>query len=351
MSQNESANEMQPDLGRTKWEQIELLGKGEFGLVYKVRNSAFAGTPPPVYAAKISTGIGHSNDLLRREIDVHSRLVHPNIIQYINSFEILECGGKSIIQVAPGTVNLACVCMVIEIANGNLQEQFKPHKPPQAPTPLDIRFAKKWARDLVSALIYLKEQSILHRDIKLQNVLLVGGIAKLADFGFATLIENLPPLENRPRVGTPVYFAPEIINKNLYSYQSDVWALGCVIYAMVTGRLPFMANKMPALAQKIVAVNFAPLPEEYDSIGAFFNKDPIARIRIENVLALDFFTEYSTYRSPVRHGMSFEVFKAFKEEFGLGTRDAFYMYLANKFPEKPPMSLKEFSELYDRLYL
>ena len=347
MSEVLSQSEMQPEVGHARWEQIESLGRGEYGLVFKVKNTSDIGTLQPVYAAKISTGRGYSNELLLKEIDVHSRLVHPNIIQYITSFEMLECGGKSIIQVAPGTVDMACVCMIIEIANGNLQQQFRPRDPDNQAVPIDIRFVKKWARDLVSALIYLKEQSIIHRDIKLQNVLVSGGAAKLADFGFAIKIEDLPPLDVRKVVGTPVYFAPEVIKSKLYSYQSDLWALGVVIYSMLMGRLPFVSNKMNILADKILKGVKWPLPREHESIDAFFTQSAFSRIKIEAVLSLPFFTG-EVQQKP---GMQLNVFKMLKEEFGSGTREAFYMYLANRFPESPPLSLKDFNELYDQLYL
>lgn len=329
---------MQPAVGVPRWSQLERLGAGTFGLVFRVRNQATGNE----YAAKVSTGPGKSNDMLKKEIQVHSRLTHPNIIQYVNSFDMLECGGGSIIQVDPQGLlsgNTVCICMLLELANGG--ELHKKVKPRYGLPAEDVR---KYGREVVGAMIYLKEQGILHRDIKLENILLHNGVAKLADFGFACFIEEVDSLDKLD--GTPLYFAPEMISSTKYSFQSDVWALGCVMYGMIEGRLPFNGRNLPDLGTKVLANARRPFKEDrFDSLGMLLMTDPNQRVRIENVLHLDFFNQQDADSS-----IELPDFKRLKMEFGDGTREAFYMYLAGRNPDESPMSMNEFNDLYDRLY-
>lgn len=320
---------MQPDVGVANWKQLERLGNGAFGLVFKVLNE----DTNKEYAAKISKGSGHSNDLLLDEIKVHSRLIHPNIIQYITSFEMLECGGGSIVQAAPNPSN--CICMILEMAdNGTLYTKSITRATRK------LQIFRKYARGVVGALIYLKEQGIVHRDIKLENVLIDGGVVKLADFGFACFVEK--SCKTRDRVGTPLYFAPEVIKESHYSFQTDVWALGVVFYHMITGKFPFNANTMPELSVKILNGYREPFKSDvYHSLGVMFLQDPEQRIKIEHVLHLHVFNESQDVP---------EEFLQAKVEFGDGTRDAFYMYLAARNPDQPAMPLNEFNDYYDRLY-
>ena len=92
------------------------------------------------------------------------------------------------------------------------------------------------------ALKYLHAHKIIHRDIKLENIMLssqqANCDAKLADFGLA---EKLNKRSNRC-AGTFGYVAPEILAEKPYGTASDIWSLGCLLYAMLTVTLPFMSS-------------------------------------------------------------------------------------------------------------
>ena len=96
-----------------------------------------------------------------------------------------------------------------------------------------------WSAQLASALTYLHESKILHRDLKSQNIFLTSNIAechtsplntavKLGDFGISRPLEGTCDLASTC-VGTPAYMAPEVCHKSLYSFPCDVWSLGCVL--------------------------------------------------------------------------------------------------------------------------
>lgn len=83
---------------------------------------------------------------------------------------------------------------------------------------------------------------IIHRDIKLANILKSKGIYKLADFGFALEQQSQESIIRKFNVGTPLYMAPELIEHNSYSEKSDIWALGIVFYQMIFGVHPFIGK-------------------------------------------------------------------------------------------------------------
>ena len=88
------------------------------------------------------------------------------------------------------------------------------------------------------SLNYLHTKSIIHSDIKLNNLLLTGdNIIKLCDFGVAQVLKSAYFQYNR--VGTPLFVCPEIVNKQPYNEKADVWGLGCAIYYLATFEAPF----------------------------------------------------------------------------------------------------------------
>jgi len=84
---------------------------------------------------------------------------------------------------------------------------------------------------MLLALLYLHKWWILHWDLKTQNIFLKNGRIRLGDFGIAKVLDNTKDFANTC-IGTPYYMSPELFKNKPYSYESDVWALGCVLYEM-----------------------------------------------------------------------------------------------------------------------
>ena len=101
-------------------------------------------------------------------------------------------------------------------------------------------------------------ENICHRDIKLENILISDrGKVKIIDFGFSVHVEDGQKL--KVFCGTSSYMAPEIVKKHDYSgFASDIWALGIVLYVMLTGRFPFKAKNEKELFSRIVVGNYLP---------------------------------------------------------------------------------------------
>ena len=78
---------------------------------------------------------------------------------------------------------------------------------------------------------YLHSRFILHRDLKTQNIFISKNLVKLGDFGIAKVMEGSMTAASTV-IGTPYYMSPEVCQNQPYSYKSDVWALGCILYEM-----------------------------------------------------------------------------------------------------------------------
>ena len=102
--------------------------------------------------------------------------------------------------------------------------------------------AKNLIIQIIKGIIYLHSKNICHRDIKLENILVMkNDVIKIIDFGFAVKCNK--DSYQKLYCGTPSYMAPEILNKEKYiPYYSDIWSLGVLFYAMLFGRFPFEFN-------------------------------------------------------------------------------------------------------------
>lgn len=103
---------------------------------------------------------------------------------------------------------------------------------------------------IAEALSYLHARDVGHRDLKLENILFIEeGVIKIIDFGFAVQSKD----KQRTFCGTPTYMAPEIVKRVAYrGSEVDIWAMGIMMYRMLTGTYPFMAQTDKELYKKIM---------------------------------------------------------------------------------------------------
>ncbi|KAG2782435.1 hypothetical protein JG687_00000593 [Phytophthora cactorum] len=191
------------------------LGEGSYSTVKQVTHRKKGG----FYACKIVDKLSLSDvdrAALSHEVRVLSSVSHVNIMRL---YEVIEDDAK-------------CY-LVTELAEGGdlFDRIVKQGKFPE-------REAQKVAAALVEALHYCHTHSIIHRDVKPENVLLSGDDVKLCDFGFARQLNHQED-QASDSCGTPGYAAPEILDGRSYGLEVDVFSLGVVTYIMLCGYPPF----------------------------------------------------------------------------------------------------------------
>jgi hypothetical protein len=151
-----------------------------------------------------------------------------------------------------------------------------------------------WLLHLATALSFLHSHGVIHRDIKLQNILVTSGaqLVKIADFGIAdNLIVNGKEGFAKTTVGTPLYMAPEVCEGLPYNTQSDIWSLGIVAYELCNRRPPFNGANMLAVAAAISNQGIGRIEVSYSDaldviVRGMLSKDPKQRPTAELVLRM-----------------------------------------------------------------
>lgn len=129
----------------------------------------------------------------------------------------------------------------------------------------------------------------VHRDIKPENALATGGIFKVSDFGFATKADIHGRQLLKDCVGTPLYMAPQLLERKPYTAKSDIWSIGVVVYEMLFGRTPWPCRDLNSYVQnmKTMTLRFPfekPISEEMkDFIRRTLTVDENARLGWDDV--------------------------------------------------------------------
>mmetsp|Transcript_41865 Transcript_41865/g.129761 ORF Transcript_41865/g.129761 Transcript_41865/m.129761 type:complete len:498 (+) Transcript_41865:105-1598(+) len=197
----------------------EKLGQGGFGSVMKGVHSETGEMAAVKFVPKNS--FRQFSDLQRafQEIQALRNLRHPNVIRI---FDVAEHPDS--------------VCFIMEYAaGGELRGYVERH------TALDEEESRQFFKQIVRAVHYVHSKKIIHRDLKLENILLdAQNRCKIVDFGLSDYVSSKE--RTVTDAGTEAYLAPEVYNGNSGDsdpYKIDVWSLGVVLYALVHGRLPF----------------------------------------------------------------------------------------------------------------
>lgn len=150
-----------------------------------------------------------------------------------------------------------------------------------------------WFAQIMLALKYIHRLNILHRDLKTSNIMLQeNGDLKIGDFGIARVLEGT--MQNAESVvGTPYYMSPEICQNQPYSFKSDVWSLGCVLYELCTLEHAFRSNNLLNLVYKIVHEEPDAIPAEYSPelsglISLMLRKRLEDRPTLDQLIQVDF---------------------------------------------------------------
>lgn len=198
--------------------QPKLIGEGRFSKVYlyKHKNNDSLFALKKISIQKIIES-GNDVNIIKREIDIHSRIEHENIVQFYSVKQELNE-----------------VSILLEYCrDGSIYELISKNG-------FDEEKTYSYFSQVVNAVHFLHKNNLVHRDIKPENILVNLGKIKLCDFGWCCETN----LNNRKTFcGTFEYMAPEIINELPYGKPVDIWALGILLYEFYFGISPFTSNK------------------------------------------------------------------------------------------------------------
>jgi serine/threonine protein kinase len=257
------------------YEMLDDLGEGKFGLV---KMGVHKKTKEKV-AIKIIKKESMQNsadiELVKSEIDIMKLCRHPNIVRLLDHFE-----------------NAEYIFIVMEfLQGGDLGDYLNKNK-----------FSVSEARaasimfQIASGIYYLHQYGVLHRDLKPENIMLTEnsekGVIKIMDFGLSKIMG--PDERVADGFGTLSFVAPEVLIRQPYGKQIDIWSLGVILYYMLSGTLPFDDEndneEVIAKMTVFVEVQFPSkswakkTPEVIDIISKCLIKDPNKRITIEEYL-------------------------------------------------------------------
>ncbi len=147
------------------------------------------------------------------------------------------------------------------------------------PGGLPRELVREWFLGIARAIAYLHDHGIVHRDLKPANVFLENGVVKVGDYGLSKSISTSQGTPQTMSIGTVHYMAPEISTGN-YNRQIDIYALGVILYEMVTGRVPFDGESAGEILMKHLtsAPDLSRVPKEWVAIIArALSKNPSQR--------------------------------------------------------------------------
>ena len=227
-----------------KYKPVQLLGTGSFGSVYEAKNTIFQNTVALKVINKYPNGELDEQEI-RNEINILKKLNHPNIVKIYEFY-----------------ISKTHYYIVTEFCKEG--ELFSYIKNKYSENQLAVLFYQ-----VFSGLWYLHDHKIIHRDMKLENIMIskkekdnTSGEelfwVKIIDFGTAKIFEKNK--KEKDVVGSSYYIAPEVLRQN-YNEKCDTWSVGVILYMMLVGRAPFDGKDDEEIITKI-------------SSGEYNNKEP-----------------------------------------------------------------------------
>ena len=262
-----SKNKEYPKTDLSFYKMGRMIGRGAFGKV----NLGLNVLTGRVVAIKSFNKENITNEVSKKKILYETNLMrnlrHPSITRILETFESEKY-----------------MLIIMEyISGGNLQSFVKKRRK------LSEKTAKILFKQIMDGIKYIHSQNIVHRDIKLENILIdLNNNIKICDFGVGKMIKSNILLHDQ--CGTPVYMAPEIIkNEGYVGFPVDIWSAGVSLYIMLSGNIPFNKTPKHNLQYEIQNSDYLPIEgiseEAKDLISKLLEKDPNKRVTADEVLS------------------------------------------------------------------
>jgi serine/threonine protein kinase len=269
-------NELDNIINTFDFKTNEVIGEGGFGKVYKIKlddKNMFACKTINIQDYQKKYGLGREN-FMSNEINLQKSFNRPDII-----------------KVKYHKQNENYMFIFLELCNnGSLLDLFNSKKEKY----LTEKEVQCFMIQIIIALNCIHNKNIIHRDLKLSNIMLgEKNKIKIGDFGLATILNKNQKLNHS--VGTELYKAPELLNNQEYSYEVDIWALGIIMSILLTGSNPFGNKKKEILENIQNKKNIKPVfrkkisPAAEDLIKQILEEDPSKRPTLNQIIYHDFF--------------------------------------------------------------
>jgi hypothetical protein len=234
------------DLVAGRYRLLRPIGAGAMGTVWAARHELLGRDLALKMASASDRGEWErreARDLFLREVRIVGRLRHPNLIEIADAGEAGYDG----------------LYLAMELLEGESLAQRI------AAGPMTPAAALAVVAAVCCGLAAAHAAGVVHRDLKPENIFLArtqtgSVVPKLLDFGVSSA-RGVTTLHREKLFGTPAYMSPEqALGEGGTDHRTDLWALGVVLYEMLTGHLPFLASSYPALLPLIIEAPYPPLP-------------------------------------------------------------------------------------------
>ncbi|KAK8893143.1 hypothetical protein M9Y10_021558 [Tritrichomonas musculus] len=265
---------------------LNEIGQGAFAIVYKAEEIETKNVYAIKAVAKASLGSKDDQNRFQREIDSMAVMRHENIVQLYNFFSD-ENNFYMVMDYCPNGELYDFI-----IKNGKIQENT----------------AALLFQQIASAISYCHSYGVAHRDLKPQNILIQKfPFIKVADFGLCGYVKEDELMKTF--CGSPAFCAPECISKvNYDGRKSDIWSLGVILFAMLTGEFPWNLSNTSVMVQQILNADYS-FPnylnaQSKDLISKMLKVPPNDRISMEDILKHPFLKLAQTANVVKRHSLT-----------------------------------------------
>lgn len=224
--------------------EVKKIGEGSFGQAILVEQENDK-SKLVCKMVDLSHASGKETQDALKESRLLSSLRHPYVVRYRESF--FEDGW---------------LCILMDFCEGgDLTAKIESSKKGRIVIPEEQIL--RWLTQALLALKYIHDKHVLHRDLKSSNFFITkSGNLKVGDFGIAKVLSCTAACA-KTQIGTPYYLSPEVCQEKPYSWGSDIWAMGCVLFELCALRVPFDAPNLSSLVQKICRGPTPTIPSTY----------------------------------------------------------------------------------------